>query len=264
LLGAVLIAAVPHAYWWVVALCYLPGHMRDRPSKQVLGLAWLVLSIATPFYHPYARLWLPLHLLGWVVMGEYIRFRLAGTAPRNGRTTTSPARAATVRRIQTCFSLILLAVLMFPPVKRFILFGGPGESPGPIAPSDTLRIGVREALADLPKDTFGLRLLVRPPVTFYVSGRVAAQTEPNLASLLEPRDRRLWALVDVAQLRQEGNLHTATARLTEQWDKVREYPTQLNLPTLLDVDPGAARAGRSDAASAPLWLLRPRQAGASR
>jgi 4-amino-4-deoxy-L-arabinose transferase-like glycosyltransferase len=264
LLGAVLVASLPHAYWWIVGLWFLPGHMHDRPSKLVLGLAWLGLSIATPFYHPYARLWLPLHLLGCAVMGEYIRFSLAGTAPENGLSSKSPLREAAVRIIQICFSLILLTILMFPPEKRLILFGGPGDCPGPIAPSDTLRIAVRDVVADLPDTTPGLRLLVRPPVSFYLGGRVAVQIEPNLAGLLEPRDPRLWALVDVAQLRQEGNVDTTTARLMERWEKVREYPTRLNLPTLLDVDPGAARAGHSDDVNAPLWLLRPRQAGASR
>ena len=50
---------------------------------------------------------------------------------------------------------------------------GPGELPGPLASSDSLRNGVRNAVADLaglalgPSDCW-----LRPPVTFYVGGRV--------------------------------------------------------------------------------------------
>jgi dolichyl-phosphate-mannose-protein mannosyltransferase len=73
-----------------------------------------------------------------------------------------------------------------------------------------------------------------------------------------PGNPRLWALVDVAQLRQEGDLKTSTETLLRRWEVVHEYPTQLNLPTLLDIDPGAARTGKSEAVNAPLWLLRPR------
>jgi hypothetical protein len=88
--------------------------------------------------------------------------------------------------------------------------------------------------------------------------------ESNLPRLLEPANPRLWALVDLAQLRQEGDLKTTTAGLLGRWELVHEYPTRLSLPTLLDIDPGAAQAGRSDAIDAPLWLLRPRTAGSLR
>jgi hypothetical protein len=138
---------------------------------------------------------------------------------------------------------------------------GPGELPGPLAPSDLLRNGVRKAVADLPAGTPGLRLLARPPVTFYVGGRVPVRVEPDLTRLLAPGNPRLWALVDLAQLRQEGDPRTASATLLGRWELVREYPARLSLPALLDIDPGAARAGRSESINAPLWLLRPRTAG---
>ena len=105
-------------------------------------------------------------------------------------------------------------------------------------------------------------MLVRPPVVFYLGGRIPARTEPNLARLLEFADHQTWALVDAAQLRQEGDLKTAKSRLLARWEIVHEYPTFLNLPTLLDVDPGAARAGDSELIAEPLWLLRPRTVGA--
>src|SRR5262249_29160159 len=39
-----------------------------RPAVRVLGSWWLVLSVLTPFYHPYARLWLPMHAVAWLMM----------------------------------------------------------------------------------------------------------------------------------------------------------------------------------------------------
>ena len=55
----------------------------------------------------------------------------------------------------------------------------------------------------------------------------------------------------------------AIARLQDGWDVVGRFPTTLNLPTLLDLDPGAA-SGPIEPASVecPLWLLRPRPQGA--
>ena len=134
----------------------------------------------------------------------------------------------------------------------------------PLGPTDSLRTAVRKAVSDVPEGTAGLRLLARPPVTFYLGGRIPALVEPNLARLLAPASPQFWALVDVAQLRQEGDLRSATEQLEGRWELVHEYPTQLSLPALLDIDPGAARAGRSDAVDAPLWLLRPRTGGPPR
>ena len=38
----------------------------------MLGTAWLVLSVLTPLYHPYARLWLTLHAAGWLLIAGAI------------------------------------------------------------------------------------------------------------------------------------------------------------------------------------------------
>ena len=87
--------------------------------------------------------------------------------------------------------------------------------------------------------------------------------EPNLAGLLEGGNPGLWALVDLAMLRQEGDVNSAREKLLARWELVREYPTELNLPTLLDVDPSAVLTGRSAAVECPLLLLRPRGQGPS-
>jgi hypothetical protein len=118
-------------------------------------------------------------------------------------------------------------------------------------------------LRDLPRDIPGLRLLARPPVTFYLGGRVPAKVEPNVDRLVQSADPNLWALVDGAQLAQEGDATSALNKLLLRWSPVRKRPTKLNLPTILDIDPGAARRGSTSAAAAEatLWLLRPRGGG---
>ena len=66
------VCLVPNLPWWISLICF-PGLVRwapvaDARTVTVLGTAWVSLSLLTPFYHPYARLWLPLEALGWLIM----------------------------------------------------------------------------------------------------------------------------------------------------------------------------------------------------
>ncbi len=256
----------PFFYWLLGAGWVLDHRQWRHPGKRLLAAAWLGLSILTPFYHPYARLWLPLHFLGWIMATNLINQGFSARRQNLGK----PASALDPEdffgfNIWECIAtgIALLAIEFLGPDMFRSPTMGPGELPGPLAASDSLRNAVRKAAADLPVGTPGLRLLARPPVTFYLGGRVQVplQVEPDLGRLLAPGNPRFWALVDLAQLRQEGDPKTAPAAVLGRWELVREFPTQLSVPALLDTDPGAARAGRSESLSAPLWLLRPRTAG---
>jgi len=234
------------------------------PGRRILVSGWLVLSVLTPFYHPYARLWLPLQSMGWVITAWVVAatVRLAG---QQGH--LAPAAFNHLRSLKR-FPLTVCGLF----VCIFYLWGTftfLQESPyrilehheSPLQPTDSLRDAVRTVLTDLPSDTEGLRLLARPAVSFYLGGRIPTWVEPDLARLLVPAADLRWALVDVAQLRQEGDMKTAAAKLLKQWELVRSYPARLSLPTLLDVDPDAGRAGLSEAIDAPLLLLRSRTSG---
>lgn len=259
---------LPHFYWFAGAIWMLWADRWTR-RQRIFGVSWLFLSILTPFYHPYVRLWLPLQHLGWVILPGLISVAADRTAAKSSGPhsplTTRPYPWVVSVMITGCLWMIYGVVF----VTSLSIMGpfqvpshfGTGELPRPGASSDSLRDAVAQVLANLPPGTVGLRLLARPPVTFYLGGRIAARVEPNLESLLVSGNPKLWALVDVAQLRQEGDLKMATEKLLTRWEIVHEYPTHLNLPTLLDVDPGAARPGRSEAVNAPLWLLRPRSKG---
>jgi hypothetical protein len=221
----------------------------------LLGVAWVGLSVLTPFYHPYARLWLPIQSLGWVAGAGAISQLVAGQDEPVAWAGRRPAVAVACGLAALAQGMVLMRTPS--PAER---------GTGLLAPSDSLRIAVGRALADLPRSNPGLRLLARPPVTFYIGGGAEASVEPDLDGLTRSNGARpgAWALVDLAQLGQSGDVAAASARLLERWEKVGEYPTALNLPTLLDVDPGTARKARPGEAEAPLWLLRPRGRGGER
>ena len=82
--------------------------------------------------------------------------------------------------------------------------------------------------------------------------------QPDLRRLLEPGITTSWAVLDMAMVRQAISSGQGSRPSARDLGLVREIPTTLNLPTLLDVDPSAA-SGRSIDASAPLRLLRPRR-----
>ena len=105
-----------------------------------------------------------------------------------------------------------------------------------------------------------LRVYARPPLAFYLAlaGGVSVHRQPDLAHLLEPGNSTSWALLDLALIRQENIPEQDLDRLLAGWTLVREIPTTLNPPTLLDIDPAAARGDMIDA-SAPLRLLRPKR-----
>ncbi|WP_337177846.1 glycosyltransferase family 39 protein [Paludisphaera sp.] len=239
LVFAVGIAATiaPSALWWIglATLVFAPG---ASPAVLLLGAAWVGMSLLTPFYHPYARLWLPTHALGWIAAAG-----LVGGAGGAAIGRAWPRFAV----LAACCVAAIAQTLAWPSASL----------PGPLSPSDSLRTAVAKAreegsLADRPL----VRVLARPPARFYLAG-VATRVEPDAEALLRGGGDA-WALVDMAQLRQSGDASDLAARLLERWEKVAEFPTTLNPPTLLDVDPGAAVVSRQGEADAPLWLLRPR------
>ncbi len=72
LLGVIVVARLPDSGWWL-GLATVPWFIFDRrPAIRMLASWWLVLSVMTPFYHPYARLWLPLHAAGWLILAGLV------------------------------------------------------------------------------------------------------------------------------------------------------------------------------------------------
>jgi 4-amino-4-deoxy-L-arabinose transferase-like glycosyltransferase len=247
------------AVLWMIVFA-MAGVRTPTPTVLVLALGWIVLALLTPFYHPYARLLLPLQGFAWLLLGG--AFAIIGQSlERVG--ASEPRRIGGVPRSLLGFAAgcwlvpLVLAVL---PGPRAVSTWSISEI---LEPSDSLRQGCRSLGATLLKAPSSLRLYARPPVTFYLSGVVPVAPQPTLEALLAARDPGAWALLDAAMVRQGGGIRGRLPGLADRWDLVREIPTTLNLPTLLDVDPSAA-ASRSADRSAPLLLFRPKPPGASR
>jgi 4-amino-4-deoxy-L-arabinose transferase-like glycosyltransferase len=242
---------------WGFGLMLMPW-LLNRPTKfRVLGLWWLVFFVLTPFYHPYARLWMPLEAFGWIIYGYF-----AGPVAMASYQSKVPISESFGQNKWLAFwfvgSIVLVGILVFisTPYSRYPA----GDDAPLIEPSDSLRIACSQVQADLPKDLTRLRFLGRPPITFYLgTAGVSLAPQSDLNTLLKSGGSSDWALVDDALLRQEPDYAQARKRLTEGWEVTRKYPTTLNLPTLLDINPAAAR-GRIEASTleCPLWLLRPR------
>ena len=237
-----------------------------RTSTRVVGVWWVSLMVLTPLYHPYARLWLPCHAVQWLLGGWLVGEGLPRIACRFARSPNAVGppriRSAWVSTLVLGLVAIVVGLAVMPaPVMRL---------PGLLDPTDALYQATVQVSAQLPEEVQGLRLLVRPPVTFYLSGRVALFPMAGSAALSEPGDSRVWALVDSAILRSEsgwisgGSGRDLLYHFAADWEIVGEFPTWPSLPTLLDIDPGAARAGSTSDRTYPLWLLRPRTAKARR
>jgi 4-amino-4-deoxy-L-arabinose transferase-like glycosyltransferase len=247
-------------WFWALGLAQIPWLFSWPATFRILGLWWLVFTLLTPLYHPYARLWLPLEALAWIFFGYF-----AGPVIMAAVSSRTPVFESLGRNkwLATWYvgSLILLGILLFisSPYSRYPA----GDDAPLIEPSDSLRIACRQVQADLPKDLTRLRFLGRPPITFYLgTAGVSLAPQPDLDALLKPSGPSDWALVDDALLRQNPDHAQAKARMMEGWEVVREYPTTLNLPTFLDINPGAGR-GKIEPSmlECPLWLLRPRSKG---
>ena len=168
-----------------------PGCSRPiaRPSR-MLGAWWLVLSVLTPFYHPYARLWLPLHAdrLAHARRGSF------ATIVRASRRTCGERRA--IRRVgdrrrarrRACW---LACVLGRDPGRAAAPLAMPWSRSSSPRPSD-LRGGShpRRSRGRSPDDGTRdptLRAAGRSPSTSASSGRYPIQLEPSVDRLLAAR-----------------------------------------------------------------------------
>ncbi len=252
---------IPNLAWWV-SLAALPAlilrrRISEEGSQILLYAGWLTLAVITPFYHPYARLWLPIEAFGWLLMGGLF----AGVSSRLG-TVSSGVISLKGLKLVPFLSLSVFAAAAFAVQAGAFGLSRNSNLPGLLAPTDSLRLASVAVARDLPTDLKKLRVLARPPVTFYL-GRatsVGLETQPGLATLLEPKDDGSWALLDTALVRQDKNAAAELSRLSAAWVLVQSFPSTLSLPVLLDIEPASAAAGAVDA-RVELRLMRPKRAG---
>ena len=238
--------------WIIVAIVRYRGALTK--AAFLLCIGWVTLSGLTPFYHPYARLWLPIEAFGWLLMGGIcvgIRSRVE-VAGRGARWSLSSSSDPLPWFTLSC---LLAASVSSKPQA--------GQQHMPLlGPSDSLRRAAQTIYYELPPDVKELPAYARPAIAFYMAsgGSIAVHRQPDLAHLLKPGGATSWALLDLTLIRQQEK---DLDRLLAGWTLVQEISTTLNAPTLLDIDPAAARGAIIDA-SAPLWLLRRKRMEVSR
>jgi hypothetical protein len=255
--GAALSAKFPNLGWWV-GLAWAPWLLVDsRPGARLAAASWVLLSVITPFYHPYARLWLPLHATGWTL--------LAGLMPRlwvltsaTSKETISGARKVTPRPgYGWAMSFFCVGLATYVELR---LNADARPLGGVLEPSNSLRLDMRKVEGSLAKFTSRLKLLTRPPAIFYLRHCQNVQLERLTdSSALQAADSSAWALVEEIQLRQEGNFEQRLRRLFRTWDAASPFIQDLEPADLLDHHPGAALGNSGEHDQQVIWLLRPRQ-----
>ena len=248
LAGVVLV----NAPWWA-CLAVVPSCLgSERPARRLFGVGWVVLAILTPFYHPYARLWLPLHAAGWIAVGGWY-----AAIGRSNPPVPISSRLGTGGNLDW---LVVVAIGCV--VTQVSVTGRSVPLSGLLAPSDSVRGAVELLVAQLPGRMVPIKVLARPPVSYYLGNSVIVLSLAGPEALARPADPSALAIYD-AGLSAEPVLGDGLPEfLREDWAIVGRGPTTLSLPALLDIHPDAANA-TDDARvlrNAPLWLIRPKRA----
>jgi hypothetical protein len=223
--GAVALAVAPNLAWWLALAAFGALSLSATPARGVLAVGWATMSALTPLYHPYARLWLPVEALTWIL--------LAGTIT-SWRSAEIPLPDAPRRRVALA---LLLACVALGLAQRFARRPPPAPLPGHHVPTDAYRL----AVAALPPDPSGrpLRVLARPPILFYLARRglpfVRLESATSLLGSARLGDR---ALIDGELLDRERG--PASYSLTRDWTVQPEPDIALSLPAALDADPSLA------------------------
>jgi|GEM_PF-1047866 len=241
LIGAAVLATVPDLGWWV-GLGWSGWLLFDpRPARRVLGSWWLILSVMTPFYHPYARLWLPLHAAGWVLLTG----GLLALGPFPGSVLEVADR--TLFRNRRLIAQAAVAVTCLVAARTHWGDSRPRALPleSFFAPTD----GFRNAAAELANDqpvasdpAAVLRVLARRPLLYYLAlqGKPRIQMLPDADELVRgPLREHEWALVDGVQVGEGTDEGTEWRRIERRWVRVSVWPVVFDPVTLLDVNPEA-------------------------
>lgn len=244
-LGALALGLVPELPWWL-GLAALPTLIRSRGApERVLAACWLVMSAMTPLYHPYARLWLPLHATGWFVVAWWAMRNEAVPAANASRSARRWARA-----------VVGLGLLV-----HLLLLAPAAPWPGLLDPSDGLRRTVRGHIGDdeqgRPAYDRYVYILSRPSAVFYlIEGGLTPRRLDDAAEVAPRVLGGQQVMVDEFQV--PG---WSTGLPTDRLPAIGRV--ELPATTELDIDPAASLRPRHEPRSMLLWAT-PRPPPATR
>jgi dolichyl-phosphate-mannose-protein mannosyltransferase len=263
LLGAAALATLPELAWWV-GLAWSGWLLFDpNPSRRVIAAWWIIMSLMTPLYHPYARLWLPLHAVGWLMLaGGIVTF-----GPFPGSALEPPAFQVWTRKKVLAQGAVALVCLVL--ARTHWIDERPKALPVAevFAPTDGFKLAVANALkfpafADNPRAE--LHVLGRRPLAFYLAlhGRRFVLTASEDDLIHGPTGPDDWALVDGVQLGEGLHEGSRWRHLEPLWRQRLQSEEVLDPVTRLDINP-AAPFEHYPPDTVQLWLLEawPRKAG---
>ncbi len=215
---------------WVglAVLLVRPSFLVDsRPGIRLLSWAWLMTVSITPLYHPYARLWLPIEaisylLLTWVATNP----DLASRIPIVVR-ASEPDRNDLIVVAQVAVPLAILLVLPLSP---------PGS--GLLARSDGLNRALGRIVSKIPKGTAGVSVLGRPAIAFYLAGRIPVRrlADENFFRSGAKVPGQL-AILDTVVIGSSLHGGQGVEEIVKGWDVLESAPTDPPIPVRLDLDP---------------------------
>jgi 4-amino-4-deoxy-L-arabinose transferase-like glycosyltransferase len=257
LVGGALLALDPNVGWWL-ALAGTPWLLvSPQPALRILGSWWLVLSAITPFYHPYARLWLPLHALCWLVLAAGPG--LSGATLGDDRDSSFGVSGSKRRRVAIASFAVACVVVgiahsMTHPARHLPL--NSLLAPRPDGSLRSFVAGLAARNGPIRRNT--IQVWARRPLPYYMAaqGVVRFQTEPGLDRLMRTPAVGYSAIIDEAMLVQNGAAEETFGRLRRFWKPEWSSPTEADPVTLLDVDPQAAFA-RQPRTDFTLWVMSP-------
>lgn len=225
------------------------------------------MTLMTPLYHPYARLWLPLHAAGWLMMAGVVTFAAETSLAWPDRSTGD--HRSYLRKVGV--ALVLLS----------IAGGHWGERrPSPLAfrsffePTDDLRACVTflpepANLNVRPADRGGytkLLVLGRRPLAFYLAVRrsIPFQMMSDESGLYR-ESIRTGDSVLLDEVMSESSIQRVDEDLYDLWIPVSPFSpaTRLDPVTLLDIRPGVA-FDSNESRFSRVELFRPRTNRSSR
>jgi 4-amino-4-deoxy-L-arabinose transferase-like glycosyltransferase len=184
---AVFYAFQAYFAWWV-GLGWTPWLLAQaNPGLRVVGAWWLVLSLITPFYHPYARLWLPMHALGWLLAAGILS---VVAFQGHGAIRTRRERRALVGIAFAC-GVTAGIHLALGPNRTF-------SWKAVLKPAPSLRDVAFQILPQrIPKGST-IRLYARRPLAFYLSIQNAykIQLEPSHELAWKEQPEGSWGVID--------------------------------------------------------------------